>query len=234
VLSSHLWQPHPDPALLTTPSVLGGLPPDITGTTKVNVVQSNYGEPSTSTTPESPGQASESGSPSKDSASKRSETPTPWRWEKVKGAILRPSIAGGLVGIVNIGLLAGGSYAFYTHPNLRRDTRIIASAAAATFALFGVETYAIKVCQNKNATDRNNKEGSTAAFVRRFVRDYAPRSGVIGGTTGVVNACILSIVGYLAYRNWDRPNWDRRSVSAASVGLLALLGCEMPYFRPKS
>jgi hypothetical protein len=87
--------------------------------------------------------------------------------------------------LVNIGLLAGGSYAFYTHPNLRRDTRIIASTAAATFALFGIETYAIKVCQNKNATDRNDEEGSTAAFVRRFVHDYAPRSGVIGGTTGV-------------------------------------------------
>jgi len=90
--------------------------------------------------------------------------------------------------LVNVGLLAGGSYAFYTHPNLRRDTKIIASAAAATFALFGVESYAIEVCQNppkKNATDRNNEEGSTAAFVRRCVRENVPRSGVIGGTTGV-------------------------------------------------
>jgi hypothetical protein len=40
----------------------------------------------------------------------------------------------------------------------------------------------------------------------------------------------LSIVGYLAYRNWDSPNWDRRAVSAASVGLLALWGSEMCVF----
>jgi len=198
-------------------------------------VQSNYREPSASTPSEFPSRAP--GSLSEDRASKRSEIPTPWRWEKAREVIRRPSIAGGLVGIVNIGLLAGGSYAFYTHPNLRRDTKVIASAAAATFALFGVESYAIKVCQNppkKNATDRNNEEGSTAAFVRRCVREHVPRSGVIGGTTGVVNACILSIVGYLAYKNWNKPNWDRRSVSAASVGLLALLGCEMQLFRSNS
>lgn len=47
---------------------------------------------------------------------------------------------------------------------------------------------------------------------------------------GVVNAGILSIVGYLAYRNWDSPNWDRRAVSAASVCLLALWGSEMCVF----
>lgn len=90
--------------------------------------------------------------------------------------------------LVNIGLLAGGSYAFYIHPNLRRDTKAIASAAAATFALLGVESYAIEGRQNppkKNATDQNNEEGSTDASVRRCVREHAPRSGVIGGTTGV-------------------------------------------------
>jgi hypothetical protein len=42
-----------------------------------------------------------------------------------------------------------------------------------------------------------------------------------------VHAGILSIVGYLAYRNWDSPKWDRRAVTAASVGLLALWGREM-------
>ncbi len=47
---------------------------------------------------------------------------------------------------------------------------------------------------------------------------------------GVVNAGILSIVGYLAYRNWDSPNWDRRAVSAVSVCLLALWGSEMCVF----
>lgn len=91
--------------------------------------------------------------------------------------------------VVNLGLLAGGSYTFYTHPNLRRDTKIIASAAAATFALFSIESYTIEVCQNppkKTATNqKNNEEGPTAAFVHRYIREHVPRSGVVGGTAGV-------------------------------------------------
>lgn len=221
-------QPHPDPALLTTPSVLGGPPPDIT--TKVNVARPDNGEPLTYTTPESPSRGS--WSPSEDDANKNTEAVTLQRWEKVKEVILRPSVVGGLVGIVNIGLLAGGSYAFYSHPNLRRDTKIITSAMVASFALFGTESYAIKTCRNTpkgNVTDRKIDEGSTAAFVYHCVREHVPRSGVFGGTAGLVNAGILSIVGYLAYRNWDSPNWDRRAVSAASVCLLALWGSEIPF-----
>ena len=37
-----------------------------------------------------------------------------------------------------------------------------------------------------------------------------------------VNAGILGTVGYFSYTNWDRPTWDRRIVSAVSVGLLTL------------
>jgi len=37
-----------------------------------------------------------------------------------------------------------------------------------------------------------------------------------------VNASILTIVGYFAYRNWDR-----RVLSATSIGLIALLGGEL-------
>lgn len=37
-----------------------------------------------------------------------------------------------------------------------------------------------------------------------------------------VNTAILGTVGYFAYKNWDAPRWDRRVVSAVSVGLLSL------------
>lgn len=37
-----------------------------------------------------------------------------------------------------------------------------------------------------------------------------------------VNAGILGTLGYFAYLHWDAPRWDRRTVSAISVGLLAL------------
>lgn len=41
-----------------------------------------------------------------------------------------------------------------------------------------------------------------------------------------MNASVLGAVGYLSYTNWDRPSWDRRIVSAVSVGLLTLWGSE--------
>lgn len=76
--------------------MLGGPPPDIA--TKVSVVQPNHGEPSTHTTSGSPGRASEL--PSKDRTKDRSEAPPMlWRWDKAKEVVLRPSIAGGLVGV---------------------------------------------------------------------------------------------------------------------------------------
>ncbi len=37
-----------------------------------------------------------------------------------------------------------------------------------------------------------------------------------------VNAAILGTVGYFAYKEWNRPTWDRRIVTAVSVGLLTL------------
>jgi hypothetical protein len=42
---------------------------------------------------------------------------------------------------------------------------------------------------------------------------YTANIGVLGG------------VAYAAYDNWNRP-WDRRYVSAATVGLIALWGGE--------
>lgn len=47
-----------------------------------------------------------------------------------------------------------------------------------------------------------------------------------------VNAGILGAIGYYAYTEWDRPRWDKRIVSAVSVGLLTLWsgeGCVLPF-----
>lgn len=38
-----------------------------------------------------------------------------------------------------------------------------------------------------------------------------------------MNLGVISAVSYLAYENWDRPYWDRKTVSAISVGLLSLV-----------
>lgn len=43
-----------------------------------------------------------------------------------------------------------------------------------------------------------------------------------GATYLPVNTAIIGTVGYFAYKNWDAPRWDRRMVSAVSVGIIAL------------
>jgi hypothetical protein len=47
-----------------------------------------------------------------------------------------------------------------------------------------------------------------------------------------VNTAILGTVGYYSYANWDKPSWDRRTVSAVSAGLIALWGTEGRVFIP--
>jgi hypothetical protein len=41
----------------------------------------------------------------------------------------------------------------------------------------------------------------------------------------LVNSAILGALGYVAYSNWNK-SWDRRAVSAISVGLLTIWGGE--------
>jgi hypothetical protein len=91
---------------------------------------------------------------------------------------------------VNVGLLGGGAYAFYTHPNLRRDGKLIASAMAATFALLGAESYAIEAClgaPNGNMADRNMAGGFASGdrSVCHHAREHVSSSGILGGTTGL-------------------------------------------------
>ena len=141
---------------------------------------------------------------------------------------------------MNIGLVSGTAYTFYTKPHLRRDTRAIASAAAGALTLLGAEGYA---AEKYRETPRGQREAEKAkqegAALYRVAREQILRPGVLGGLLGiceylstntralidclsVVNAGVLGTVGYFSYINWDRPSWDRRVVSAVTVGLLTL------------
>ena len=40
-----------------------------------------------------------------------------------------------------------------------------------------------------------------------------------------VNVAVIGAVGFISYRHWNQP-WDRRVVSAVTVGLLGLSGLE--------
>jgi hypothetical protein len=144
-----------------------------------------------------------------------------------KRYLLQPGVAGGLVGLLNIGLLAGASRAFYTQPHLRGDRKVIAGTTAAALAIFGVEGFAAEkyaqTPQGKAEARRAKEEGT---LLYRNIREHVLRPGVLGGLLGLVNAAILGSVGYFSYIHWDRPTWDRRIVSAVSIGLLTLWGGE--------
>ncbi|KAF8919976.1 hypothetical protein CPB85DRAFT_1248751 [Mucidula mucida] len=128
---------------------------------------------------------------------------------------------------VNIGLIAGASRAFYTDPSLRRDARAISATAAATLALLTAEGYA---AEKYHETPRGQAELSRAkeegTLLYRHLSEQVLRPGVLGGLLGLLNAGIIGAVGYFSYTNWDKPTWDRRLISAISVGLITLWGGE--------
>ncbi|CAE6427924.1 unnamed protein product [Rhizoctonia solani] len=237
-------QPRPDPSLLTTEQdVSGGSLPDISR--NVNVAPSDFkSNPQTVTSETTPahqgdsddddGQGNRPGSAKRRAAKERArkglhdaEEEGLHLWNQFKERILRPSTAGGIIGVVNVGLLAFIGRELYTKPHLRRDTRSLGMTVAAAGALLGLEgaladAY-VKTPAGQKEKERAKKEG---AAIYRHTREVVLRPGVLGGLVGLLNLGILGGVGYAAYSNWDKPRWDRRTVSAISIGLLSLVAGE--------
>ncbi|KAJ7096437.1 hypothetical protein C8R44DRAFT_717981 [Mycena epipterygia] len=205
-------QPHPDPALLNTASPSST--PDIDPTKKVNVPMSTNHSPNPTPNP----------APSRRPNRRLEESKAEglYLWQSAKDYLLKPGVAGGLIGIVNIGLMAGAARAFYVQPHYRHDTTVISSTVAATLAILSVEGYVAEAYRQTaagQAEERRAKE--EGALIYRHLRERILREGTLGGLVGVINILILGAVGYFSYENWSRP-WDRRIVSAVSAGLLTL------------
>ncbi|KAK4688609.1 hypothetical protein P7C73_g1505, partial [Tremellales sp. Uapishka_1] len=147
-------------------------------------------------------------------------------WEKTKDVVLRPGTLGGLMGVVNVGLLGTLGYFAYTRKDQVWDRRIVAGAVAGTLALFGGEGYVadsyLSTPEGRQEAERAKKEGSKFWLQ---TKETVLRPGVAGGLVGAVNVAILSTVGYFSYKHWNQV-WDRRVVSAVSVGLVGLSGLE--------
>ncbi|KIJ61358.1 hypothetical protein HYDPIDRAFT_31442 [Hydnomerulius pinastri MD-312] len=219
-------QPHPDPALLNTEH--GSVDSVADDIAKVNIVPSDFKQrPATYTSeayvPEdtegeliSPGKKGPKGSRSR--RFQEAEAEGAYLWEVTKQYLFRPGVAGGLIGIVNVGLLSGAGYALYTKPHLRRDTTIVSSAVGGALLLLGTEGYAAekyrKTPRGREEERRAREEGS---LIYKHLREQILRP---------VNTGIIGTVGYYSYLNWDKPRWNRDIVTAASVGLLALWGGE--------
>ncbi|KAI1795497.1 hypothetical protein LXA43DRAFT_970433 [Ganoderma leucocontextum] len=220
-------QPHPDPALLNTePPSADNIADDAA---KINLVSSDFKQnPVTETST----QNISSGAPTP-GGDRRSryidevEREGFYVWNLAKQYLFHPGVAGGLIGLVNIGLVSGAAYKFYNDPYLRRDTRAIVSAVAGALTLLGAEGYA---AEKYRETPRGQREAKKAkregAALYRTAREHFLRPGVLGGLLSVLNAGVLGAVGYLSYTNWNKPTWDKRVVSAVSVGLLTLWGSE--------
>jgi len=155
------------------------------------------------------------------------ERETAYYWEVTKEQLLRPGVAGGLMGIVNVGLLAGGAYALYNRPALRSDVKTLGWSGAGLFTLFAAEGFlAESYRETASGQEEERKARERGSAIYHHTKEVVLRPGVLGGIVGVLNLGVLGAVGYVAYDTWDRPVWDRKIVSAISIGLLALWGGE--------
>ncbi|WWD20712.1 hypothetical protein CI109_105188 [Kwoniella shandongensis] len=147
-------------------------------------------------------------------------------WEQTKEVVLRPGTLGGLMGVVNVGILGTIGYFAYTRKDQPWDRRIVGGAVAGTLALFGAEGYVtesyLSTPEGKQEAERAKAEGSKAYLQ---AKEVILRPQVAGGLVGAVNVAILGAVGYFSYKNWNQQ-WDQRTVSAVAVGLLGLSGLE--------
>ncbi|EGN99908.1 hypothetical protein SERLA73DRAFT_180205 [Serpula lacrymans var. lacrymans S7.3] len=232
-------QPHANPSLLNThSSSVDNIADDAS---KVNVVSSDFREtPATYTSENRPPEdfirgelpsSSGAGRGKKNSPGSRrlqeAEAEGAYLWQLTKHYLFRPGVAGGLLGLVNVGLLSAGGYAFYTRPDLRRDRTAISSAIASTLLLLSAEGYAAeKHLQTPMGREEEHRARQEGMLFYTSAREHILRPGVLGGLVGLVNVAVLGTVGYLGLINWDRQRWDRQIVSIISVGLLSLWGAE--------
>lgn len=199
-------QPHPDPALLTTePPSASNIADDAA---KVNVVSSNFKKhPATTTSTQNiPSDVP----PSVPSEHRRYldevEAEGFYLWSLAKQYVLHPAVGGGLLGlgasrvpcrvlnclpeymrpVVNIGLISGTAYTFYTKPHLRRETRAIVLAVAGALTLLGAEGFAAeKYYETPHGQREAQKAKREGAVIYRHARETLLRPGVLGGLLGV-------------------------------------------------
>lgn len=126
-------------------------------------------------------------------------------WDVTKQYLLRPGVAGGLIGlgaflrfieypspvltitlIVNIGIIASVGRAYYTQPHLRRDTTIIGSTIAGALALLSVEGYAAeKYSQTPAGKEEARRAKEEGAALYKHAHEIVLRPGVLGGLVGL-------------------------------------------------
>ncbi|KAF9458433.1 hypothetical protein BDZ94DRAFT_1201089 [Collybia nuda] len=145
-------------------------------------------------------------------------------WNVARRHLLRPGIAGGLVGLINLGFLAGAGRAFYTQPHLRGNRTALSSTFLTAIALVTVEGYAAEKYQKSFRGQAEEEQGENFLYNHLYEQVFRPK--VLGGLVGLLNTVIIGTVGYFSYSNWNRPSWDRRTVSTIAIGILTIWASE--------
>ncbi|KAF5325879.1 hypothetical protein D9611_000205 [Ephemerocybe angulata] len=235
-------QPQPDPGLLTVEEPSGSTTIDTSS--KINIVSSqefkDHPHTDAETVPTQPQVVSgNSGSGNKrplgedttrDKIKKRkhqAQEEAATLWAQVVDYVVRPQVAGGLLGVVNVGLIAGVGYSFYAKPHLRANTKAITSTVAAALSLFLGEGLAAEQVLKKTPEGQSalRRAKQQRHWLANYLHEFAARVNPYKGAVGLLNTAVVGGLGYAAYANRNVP-WDRRTVSAISAGLLALAGAE--------
>ena len=145
--------------------------------------------------------------------------------------------------IVNIGVFAAIGRTFYARPELRHNVIATSSAVATSIALLSVEGYIAGSYSKAPRGQEGKRSREKGALIYRHLSEQIMRPQFLGILVGISNpSCILPVqmytqviplvnlatmgaVGYLATASWKKK-WDRRVVSAISIGLLTMAGGE--------
>ena len=211
-------QPHADPSLLNTrPSTANNIADDAA---KVNVVSTDFkSNPATYTsegrlavddeyddlvTGHNDGKYKAKKKMNK--AYRDAEAEGGYIWEVAKQYLLRPGIAGGLIGLgefprlrsadkapiyvlrlsVNVGIIATAGHAFYAEPHLRRDATTVGVTALGALTLLSIEGYAAeRYRKTTRGQDEERKAKEEGALLYRYAREIVLRPGVLGGLVGL-------------------------------------------------
>jgi len=212
-------QPLPDPALLNTnKSTASGVADD---TIKVGVVSPNFKQnPATTTSTYQPPRYNEEesdSSPHRRTAKNKAKAKKLARdaekeaihWSAVvKELVLRPPVAGGLVGVVNLGLIGYTGYKLYSEPHLRHDHMFVTSTIAGTAVVLGLEGYGAQTF----APVREEED-----MLIQYVRQNPKSTRTL---FAILNVGILGATGYLTYSKWNR--WDNRTFATLAAGIASL------------
>ncbi|KAH6914148.1 hypothetical protein BKA70DRAFT_1369503 [Coprinopsis sp. MPI-PUGE-AT-0042] len=147
-------------------------------------------------------------------------------WDHATNFLLRPGVAGGLIGLVNVGLLTGVGYSFYSKPLLRRDTGAISTIVASGLGLLLAEGYLAEQYAETPEGQRDvQRVKSESQALARYADDLFHRPSTLQALAAALNATVAGSIGYYAYANWNR-RWDRATVSSITAGVLALVGVD--------